>query len=493
MLFNSYPFLLFLFTVVPIFFWLAHLGTQYAMAWLATASLGFYAIGESLSAGTGIALQHTLIVCSSIAFNYAAGLAMYRTSNYGTRRCYLLLAVFVDLLLLAYFKYANFLLTNAGLPMRVVGVVLPLGISFYTFTQIAYLVDISRGRVKEFSAVKYLLFVTYFPHLIAGPIIHHAEMIPQFSSRQRYRFSSLNLAIGISIFALGLAKKLFVADGAAPYADRAFAMAGQESLGLVQAWVGALAYTVQIYFDFSGYSDMAIGLSKMLGFSLPLNFNSPYKADCIIDFWRRWHMTLSRFLRDYVYIPLGGNRHGVPRRYMNLLLTMLIGGLWHGASWTFMVWGGLHGVYLVINHCWRKLGIALPRGLAAGTTFLAVVLAWVFFRADSTDKALAVIRAMLGLHDITAVPGPSRVPYAEDMLAPMGVLVSVGLPLLAAWTMPNVQQLFAKRAAALGESELPPTQWSWHPRLVWALLCGGMLSLCMAAMGGNSPFLYFRF
>ena len=279
---------------------------------------------------------------------------------------------------------------------------------FSRLPQIAFLVDAHRGLAREYSFTHYTLFVTYFPHLIAGPILHHREMMPQFDRRSTYTLDWDNVAVGLTMFIIGLFKKTVIADDMAAFASPAFdAAAGGTQLTLLEAWGAALAYTFQIYFDFSGYTDMALGASRMFGIVLPLNFRSPYKAANIIDFWRRWHITLSRFLRDYVYIPLGGNRKSVPRRYENLLLTMLIGGLWHGAGWTFVFWGALHGIYLVINHGWRSLrrrfDTAAPpgaRALATLTTFVAVVVAWVFFRASDFTSAVSIIAGMAGQNGV---------------------------------------------------------------------------------------------
>ena len=312
---------------------------------------------------------------------------------------------------------------------------LPLGISFFTFQKIAYLVDAYRGEVRAGGFLSFALFVTFFPQLIAGPIVHHSEVIPQFGQKSTYRPNLDNLSMGIGIFVLGLAKKTVLADSIATYATPVFraAQAGADPT-LFEAWGGALAYTFQLYFDFSGYSDMAIGLALMFNIRLPINFNSPYKATNIIDFWRRWHITLSRFLRDYLYIPLGGNRHGVARRYANLMLTMLLGGLWHGAGWTFIVWGGLHGIFLVINHFWHALGVgsattsgARPGsdGSAARTiTFLAVMVAWVFFRAEDFDAATRILAGMAGLNGVqlpASYHGAARPARARARGARLGV------------------------------------------------------------------------
>ncbi|HET9700323.1 MAG TPA: MBOAT family O-acyltransferase, partial [Burkholderiales bacterium] len=400
MLFNSYEFI---FGYLPLtflgFFLLARVSHFLAASWLTLASLFFYAWWNPAYVG---------LLLGSILFNFIAGMSIGRAVARGeTRLAGWLLAGSVggDLLLLAYYKYADFFLSNinavSGAELPLLGIVLPLGISFFTFTQIAFLVDTWQGKVREYRFVHYALFVTYFPHLIAGPVLHHKEMMPQFALGTTYRPHWENIAVGLTIFFIGLFKKTVLADGIAQYVGPVFSAhdAGAR-LPLLDAWGGALAYTFQLYFDFSGYSDMAIGLSRLFGVQLPLNFHSPYKADNIIEFWRRWHMTLSRFLRDYLYIPLGGSRRGGSRRYLNLMLTMVLGGLWHGANWTFVVWGGLHGFYLMVNHAWhalrRRLGLGDGGrgGRWAGRvlTFLAVVVAWVFFRAESVDDALYVLK-----------------------------------------------------------------------------------------------------
>ena len=309
---------------------------------------------------------------------------------------------------MVYFKYANFFIDNLntgfGLHVDIGRVILPVGISFYTFTQIAFLADTFSKGIKEYKFAHYGLFVTYFPHLIAGPVLHHGQMMPQFAAASTYRPKLANLAAGLAIFALGLAKKIVLADGVAPYADAIF---NATDTGMhptfVEAWIGTLAYTFQIYFDFSGYSDMAIGLGLLFNIRLPLNFNSPYKSLNIVEFWRRWHMSLSTFLRDYLYIPLGGGRHGPVRRHVNLMLTMLLGGLWHGASWTFVFWGALHGGYLIVNHTFAatmaRRAVVLERAkawrlLSMAMTFLCVVVAWVFFRAHSFSGAALMLQSL---------------------------------------------------------------------------------------------------
>lgn len=291
--------------------------------------------------------------------------------------------------------------------------ILPIGISFFTFTQIAYLVDTWQKGVRERNPVHYGLFVTYFPHLIAGPVLHHSQMMPQFREASTYRFDAGNFTAGVIIFALGLFKKIILADGVSPYADPIFQAADAGLLpDFQEAWLGALAYTFQLYFDFSGYSDMAIGLSWMLNVRLPFNFNSPYQATNISEFWRRWHMSLSQFLRDYLYIALGGNRKGIVRRYVNLMATMVLGGLWHGASWSFIIWGFLHGLYLGMHHGFRALcGKRLQTRMEASRlltlsawmlTMLSVIIAWVVFRAETLQGAWRMLTSMARLTDTAA-------------------------------------------------------------------------------------------
>ena len=280
---------------------------------------------------------------------------------------------------------------------------LPLAISFFTFQQIVFLVDAYRGRRTRTGPLRYATGVAFFPHLLAGPIVQYSQLMPQFARRHILRPQPLMIAAGVTVFTFGLFKKVILADSFAQFVPVPFgAVAAGYNLTLVEAWAAALSYAFQIYFDFSGYSDMAIGLALLFGITLPVNFNSPYKAESIIEFWRRWHMTLSAFLRDYLYIPLGGGRSGPARRYLNLMITMLLGGLWHGAAWTFVIWGGIHGAYLLVNHAWRSArarwphAVHVPGGAYAARllTFVAVVVAWVFFRADTADAAVRVLGAM---------------------------------------------------------------------------------------------------
>jgi D-alanyl-lipoteichoic acid acyltransferase DltB (MBOAT superfamily) len=430
----------------------------------------------------------------------------------------LALSVSSNLALLGYYKYTDFFITNidelAGLDWSLHNIILPLGISFFTFTQIAYLVDVYRGEVREYRITDYFLFVTYFPHLIAGPIIHHKEMMPQFANNAAEQMTARNITAGLVLFTIGLAKKILIADRVMVYVTPVFTAAENgASLTFFEAWGGILAYVIQLYFDFSGYVDMALGLSLLFGIRLPLNFNSPYKATSIIDFWQRWHMTLSRFLRDYLYIGLGGNRKGTFRRYLNLLLTMLLGGLWHGAGWTFIIWGAMHGVYLCINHAWRAfcknrknvLSENFRTLLYGAITFLAVTVSWVFFRADSTEGALQILKGMAGFNGV-ALP----IKYASQWgsfspwLVQQGVIFDDNLfkggkqvgqiiwPLLIIWFLPNSQTLLRDYNVTV----TPVTEQSrlaFRPNIITLSVCAFVLIYCFAHLTQLSEFLYFRF
>lgn len=389
MLFNSYSFLFVFLPLVWVLFWLLRsaVSGSIAIGFLVAASLVFYGWWNP---------PYLLLLVGSMLANYGLCRVIWTYRS----RTLLAIGVGLNLSLLAYFKYAGFLAETvnslAGAPVvRIATVVLPLAISFYTFQQIAFLVDIGKGRVPRPSPLHYMAAVTFFLHLIAGPIVQYREMLPQFNLLRRRGPSSLECALGFSLLAVGLFKKLWIADPCGDIANPVFNAPGGYPLSSADAWIGTLAYAAQLYFDFSAYSDMALGLAHMLGFMLPMNFNSPYQATSIIEFWRRWHMTLSSFLRDYLYVPLGGNRKGPVRRYLNLLVTMGIGGLWHGAGWTFVIWGLLHGMFLSANHLWRAAGLRMPRPIAWSLTLLAVALAWVPFRAPTLERAIELYQLML--------------------------------------------------------------------------------------------------
>lgn len=411
MLFNSYEFIfIFLPIVLFLYYGIAKkIGYSYAKYFLILSSIAFYSYWD---------IRNLPILLVSIAVNFCIGRKIVDTKE----KCWLILGIVFNLLFLAYYKYANFFLDNISALFHTsfshFDIVLPLGISFFTFTQTAYLVDAYRGETKTYSKSDYLLFVTIFPHLIAGPIIYHKDMIPQFAEEQRYKFNYGNFAKGITWFVIGLFKKVIIADWMSNIANLVFGHS--EHLSILEAWGGSLAYTLQLYFDFSGYSEMAIGIALMLNYNLPINFNAPYKACSIIDFWKRWHITLSAFLKNYLYIPLGGNRNGHHMR--NIMLTMLLGGLWHGAGWTFVILGGIHGCCICINHLWRKTKLSLPKVVNWLLTFNVVNLAWIFFRAESFEQAFNIIKAMGDLSSFCypyskiVVKWLPNLPYNKDFL-----------------------------------------------------------------------------
>lgn len=498
-----------------IFFLLGRGNQRLAAAWLMAASIFFYGWWNK---------SYVVLLLCSIIFNYCMGTWIGRNliTRHRLARFILSLGVTADLLLLGYYKYANFFLSQVHLSVG--EIILPLGISFFTFTQIAYLADVYRGEVKEYNFLHYGTFVTYFPHLIAGPLYHHKEIIPQFAQPAIYRANCRDISIGFSIFFVGLFKKVVLADSMSPFASQVFSGAAHgDFLTFFESWVGALAFTLQIYFDFSGYSDMAIGLSRLFGVKLPLNFNSPYKAPNIIHFWRRWHITLSRFLRDYLYIPMGGNRKGFCRRYLNVMITMLLGGLWHGAGWTFIIWGGLHGLYLVINHAWHGLRRALGQDfgqpsrcgnfLSRGITFLAVVFGWVFFRAESLEDALRIIKGMACLNGM-ALPTAwqPKLGKIASILMHLGVYFdgNVTLPnhhglllmiffLIIAWAFPNTQEIFSRFEPGINFLDdrlklgLLQKKLLWQPSLSWSLVMGCISAYAVIYISGSSVFLYFQF
>ncbi len=402
MLFNSLLFIvIFLPVVFFVYFFLCRVGAQkVSHIWLAAASLFFYGYWRPI---------YLLLIGASIIFNFLIGVAIDRLyaneARHQLRKTIFLSGIVANLGLLGFFKYTNFFIENIngifGTHIGYLKILLPLAISFFTFQQIAYLVDHYRGVAQERSFASYVLFVTFFPHLLAGPIVHHKEMMPQFSDITKKTMSFDNISKGLFIFFLGLAKKVVLADTFAIWANRGFG--DPTALNLIDSWVTSLSYTFQLYFDFSGYTDMAIGAALLFNIYLPQNFNSPYKALNIQDFWRRWHMTLSRFMRDYIYIPLGGNQKGEWRTAYNLFIVFLLGGLWHGAAWTFVAWGVLHGVAIVVQRLWSNLRFPTPPPLVAWfLTFNFINITWVFFRAKTFSDAFTILRTMFSFSDTTS-------------------------------------------------------------------------------------------
>jgi alginate O-acetyltransferase complex protein AlgI len=508
MLFNSYQFIFGFLPAVCVAYFVAarYWGRRAGITVLVGGSLFFYGWWND---------QYLWILLLSIGCNAGFAIALLR-GNKAQRLWILLVGLGFNLFLLGVFKYASFLAENVnalfGLNWDVEANSLPLGISFFTFQKIAFLVDIYVGGVVSFNLLHYSLFVTFFPQLIAGPIVRHNEIMPQFQTLPQQPRAS-DFAIGASIFAIGLFKKTCLADLSAIWVTPAFSAAADGNpIGFANAWVAALAYSFQLYFDFSGYSDMAIGLARLFGIVLPINFYSPYKSVNIIDFWRRWHITLSRLLRDFVYIPLGGNRRGVVRRYLNLAIAMLLGGLWHGAAWTFVLWGGVHGAMLALNHAWhyvrRRVGLppgndpAIVRIAACAVTFIAVTSAWVLFRATSLESAGTILSAMYGMGGQKVV-GPFVAYWSAEwrLISEFRLSESSAVWLLlvgsVAFILPNTYQLFQNFRPALVERPFDDgaskPRLCWTPRWSWATGLSLMLLVAILRIRELSPFIYFQF
>ncbi len=534
MLFNSQEFLLvFLPVVFAGFVFLSAQGWhRLAVAWVSVASLAFYAWWE---------VRYLPLLVGSIVFNFLVARRLAASRN----PYELAAGIAVNVLLLGFFKYTTFVVANlvdaTGLQWSIPHIVLPLAISFFTFQQIAYLVDAYDGVSVEHDFGNYALFISFFPQLIAGPIVHHREMLPQYSDPEKFRLQWGSVALGVTLFLFGLLKKVEIADRFALVASPVFAAAAQgEGVSLFDAWGGALAYSLQLYFDFSGYTDMALGLGLMFCIRLPQNFNSPFKAAGIIEFWTRWHMTLTRFLTAYVYNPISlriarrraarGRR--LPRRgrmspgawfalvAFPTLVTMFISGVWHGAGWQFIVFGMLHGVYICINHAWRELRLRfglggtspLRRAASVLLTFLCVVVSFVFFRAADVPAALNLLAGMVGVSGPEAAaqvaPGTLRGALAEwgIVVAPLSFvtrehLVWIALMLVATWILPNAQQWLGRFPTALQARPDPSLLQRLAPVLVWrpSIATGARVGIGAAYLVlravSNAPteFLYFQF
>jgi len=543
MLFNSYEFI-FVFLPVTLagFFLLGLRSRNLALGWIVAASLAFYAWWRPIN---------VLIIAPSILVNFVLARWLLRLTadkdRAGPARLVLLLGIAFNVAFLGYFKYVNFLATAAndlvGTNFVLTQVVLPLGISFITFQKIAFLIDVHGRRISSFSLRDYCLFVLFFPQLIAGPIVHYREMMPQFQ-QARCRWDKENIAVGLSLFVFGLFKKVVLADGISEHVSPIYEMATAGSeITLLPAWIAAIGFTLQIYFDFSGYTDMALGLARFFGVRLPANFDSPLKATNIIDFWLRWHMTLTRFLTAYLYNPLalwltrrrmakglpglGGRAPSVAAFFQLLagptLLTMFVSGLWHGAGYLFILWGSLHGVYLSVNHAWRLFGPRIwpnketydrfmrPTGFVL--TFLSVAAAMVLFRSANAGAAQELLQGMVGLNGISlpqeihAQLGPltgllrSFVSASTDMPAQEFVLAMawLGALLLVALLLPNTLQLMARYEPALGVHSRPAAPLAllraldWTPTAPWAVAMSSLVVAAVMRLGGKSEFLYWQF
>ena len=518
MLFNSY---VFIFVFLPIvllgFHFIGTLKrTTLTLSWLLAASLFFYGYWNP---------AYLALILFSIVFNFGVG----RKVALAPSKILLSFGILVNVSLLGYFKYTNFFIDNFNLlltdPLYIRPIILPLAISFFTFQQIAYLVDSYSQKTEESNFLHYSLFVTFFPQLIAGPIVHHKELLSQFKDKISHTLRASNLAVGLTLFGLGLFKKVVLADTIGVYANTVFAAAELgTSLTIFESWGGALAYTFQLYFDFSGYSDMAMGLARLFGIILPLNFYSPYKSRNIIQFWRRWHITLSRFLKAYIYIPLGGNRKGSARRYINLMITMLIGGIWHGAGWTFLLWGALHGFFLSLNHVWQTVFnrfsisvsgiVATVLGLASqGLTFFCVLVSWVLFRAETLTGIKSMYASMFGYNGISLSPRfesffsgldiPSQIVFKGMFYNKcFGIdSTTTGVQLLFIFSgivflLPNTMQWMSRENPALDLNmflKSPPRRLIWKRSFISVFILAILITFAIMSIQKESSFLYFQF
>jgi D-alanyl-lipoteichoic acid acyltransferase DltB (MBOAT superfamily) len=492
-------------------------GKVNVFSWLALMSFVFYAYWNP---------KITVFLGASILCNFLVSQLINRSAGEGAKRAWLIAGIALNLSALAYCKYLfpflGFLTAHGVLNHNFGSVVLPLGISFFTFTQIGYLVDLEQGQAKSQDLLSYILFVTFFPHLIAGPIVHHREMMPQFAERRRFGLRPDDVAIGVSWFFMGLFKKVVIADTLAPAADAVFGH--PQGFGLTAQWAGVLCYSLQLYFDFSGYSDMAMGLARIFSIKFPINFNSPYKAPNIIDFWQRWHMTLTRYLTLYVYDPVAmaisrrrlAKGKSVSKRALrtvqgfgNLVVaptafTMFVAGVWHGAGFQFLVFGFLHAFYLCVNHAWRlfvpagsRLRRLLPTPVSVLLTYVAILVPQIFFRSNNTHDAMYTLATMVGFHGhgLGLTGNPSTHPgHTVGLLhSPGALLAMLAICYTVVWTLPNTQEVLGE-AAVEGRwyaSLLPRIR--WQPSVAWALcLSGAFFAVLMFLVASNS-FLYFQF
>jgi len=514
MIFSSYIFVLAFLPIAVCGYWLMQRwrGLEWSMVWLTGCSLFYYGWWNPI---------YLLLIGVLMLVNYGLGLAIYQRRF--VPRLLMIAGVVFNLSVLGYFKYMDFFISTfngvADTNYHLLHIILPLGISFFTFQKIAFLVDSYHRKIEHYSFLHYCLFVTFFPQLIAGPIVHYRELMPEFLRIRMNGLTFRHLAVGLSIFAIGLFKKSVIADNVSAPVGPVFNAAAQGvQVTFFEAWGGLLAYTAQLYFDFSGYSDMAIGLALLFGVRLPLNFFSPYKSRNFIEFWLRWHITLSSFLRDYLYFTLGGNRRGKFNRYRNLFLTMLIGGLWHGAAWTFVLWGALHGAYLMICHGWNALvgGYkncprfgAWMKPVAYLITFLCIVVSMAFFRADSIPAAWSIVKGLCGLHGVYIYPGEHSFyywltwlglpveysPYAvrfvdKDVLHHLLIVYGI------IWFMPNVAQMFSAQHPVITGGDLVrsyPARIQWRSTWYWSIFVAVLLLVSLLNLNNVSEFLYFRF
>lgn len=472
MLFNSPSFIFFFLPAAILVYYLLLSTPARSLAglFICISSLVFYAWSDPAS---------LFIILVSICVNFTLGNALARHKN----RLLLIASIAFNLLWLGYFKYANFSLSvlNAllGTDWPYLDLLLPLGISFFTFQQIAWLADIYSGQTQFTpSFINYCCFITFFPQLVAGPIVHHSELMPQFEYSALHGPNWENIFNGMVLFSIGLAKKCLLADSLAPIVE--FFFDKTPSMTLLEALLGSFCFTFQLYFDFSGYCDMALGCALFFNIRLPENFSSPYKSTSIRDFWRRWHITLSRWLRDYLYITLGGNRKGSGRTGLNLFATFLLGGLWHGAAWTFVIWGALHGIALIIHRIWKKIGFTLPYLAGATFTFIFVDLAWIVFRAPDRERLSKFGEALLGYNGILIRPQL------------LWERIENFLPLQSAWLGAGILILCAG-IIFLAPNSSKILTWPLVAKFALALTLTYLSLITLLLPSNNPPFIYSRF
>lgn len=489
MLFNSYIFILAFLPFTLVLYFLLNKMKRYQMASgaLLIMSLVFYGYFN---------VDYLVIIIGSIILNYLIDMAFRRISTPVWRKSLLILALVGNLGVLFYFKYFGFFVENINLlfnlSFNVEKVLLPLGISFFTFQQLSFVIDSYKGTVPKYDFLNYALFVTFFPQLIAGPIVLHSEVIPQFQDENKRKFNWENFAKGITAFAYGLGKKVLIADVFGQIVE--FGFSNIEGLGTINAILVMLSYTIQIYFDFSGYCDMATGIGLMFNIEIPMNFNSPYKALTIDEFWKRWHITLTRFFRTYVYFPLGGSRKGKVRTYINLFVVFLVSGLWHGANWTFIFWGMLHGIALVINRMFREKINKLHPALSWLMTFAFVNIAWIYFRADSIAQANSLVKEILifeipSVHwEITDILMIPEIRFGAD-------IISYFIPYMVAYVekeiVPTAFLLII--FAILGMKNTNEKIRDFKPNFKTGMVTMMLLLLSIISLSGVSTFLYFNF
>jgi alginate O-acetyltransferase complex protein AlgI len=516
MLFTSHIFIfLFLPTALAVMAFAKNYSLKIQLIIMISISLCFYTSNSSSQVAVlifSILVNHSLISFAALSKNL-----IYRNAFY-------IASIFINIIILAYYKYFSFILMNFEIiryiilplywngwgieawkpeighylitnPWGMTGniISIPLGLSFFTFQQIAYLNDLWSGNIKNHKFLDYCFCVTFFPHLVAGPIVNYSELLPQLENKNIFKFNKFNIVAGFALFIIGLAKKNVIADPLSQIANIGFDHASQKLyLSPFIAWTSAFAYSFQLYFDFSGYSDMAIGLAKMFSVDLPVNFLSPYKSSNIIEFWRSWHITLSRFLKQYIYIPLGGNRVNSYRAYLNLIIVMLIGGIWHGAGWTYIIWGVLHGTFLVINHMWQKFSIKYtitryyPKWISWFVTFICVTIAWIFFRSNSIISALNFIISLLNFDQYKIFD--EKISF-EYLLLPLSAIIS--------FFMPNSTEIMSQYKIGIMPSghpiDCPKTVYTWRYTCAYLFITALAAGVAIFYQTELPQFLYWKY